>query len=140
MLAGYSVGGDLFARSMCAYWIHLQRHGTGFGRCAGVVEVNTFAEYTRSTAFQLSLTQRQVQSLLILADTGNASPYWNYVPYDCLARKGLVRWVGTDIRPKHNSLEITEAGELVVKLLRIAQFENLGSRQTVQPLCPGASL
>ena len=84
--------------------------------------MNPFAEYVRSSAFNLQLSRCQIDALLHLNKYGEPLRVRNLQSYDALASKGIVAWVGTDLRPKARPLRITAAGVQVIKLLEVAGY------------------
>lgn len=76
-----------------------------------------FAEYVRSGAFQLNLSERMVFVLLAECGMGAADERLNIHPYDALRRRGLLAF-------KHGEgFTPTPAGRKVAELLRIAGYE-----------------
>ena len=84
---------------------------------------NKFADYCRSAAFRVELSNRQIQTLLFISlrkHTLDGSLGADFRTYDALKRRGLIEWRGPDgdqIGPY-----LTPAGAAMVDLLRIAGF------------------
>lgn len=85
--------------------------------------MNTFAEYVRSSAFRMELSTNMIDALLVLYNTGKTIPHRNLQPYESLARRGLVEFVGTDLRRHDRSIRITPAGLLQVLELKLAGYD-----------------
>jgi len=82
--------------------------------------MNLFAEYSRSAAFRIELSERMVRILLYVAGIGPCDSSLNMQPYQALARRGLIEWRGEGM-DKHGPY-ITEAGTKLVELLQMAGY------------------
>lgn len=87
-----------------------------------------FGDYVRSTSFSLNLSRRQVEALLLIKKGGfglflQSRMDWGtsngVVQLVNLAQKGLIK------KPEQGNpgWELTEAGELVGKLLDLAEYK-----------------
>lgn len=86
--------------------------------------MKAFANYARSAAFRVELSPRMIDVLLSMS---SGKPYadgrLNIHPYSALARRGLIRWPLNEQGEPDGTPTVTEAGELVAQLLRLANFE-----------------
>lgn len=76
---------------------------------------NEFKNYVRESAFNLSLSKRQVNVILSLAGFGVEDERLNLHPYFALQRKGL-------IHHENRSWHLTKEGEIVCDLLVCAGY------------------
>jgi len=93
----------------------------------------SFKDYTRSTAFSISLSQTMVEALLFKWDMkrkGNGHlvflPIRNFIATDGgLLRRGLLKtaWREWEGRQVKNGTKITKEGEKLCELLVMAGFE-----------------
>ena len=84
---------------------------------------NRFADYSRSAAFRVELSHRQIQVLLFVAlreHTLDGSLGADFRTYHALVRRGLLEWRGPE-GDRHGPF-LTPAGAIMVDLLRVAGF------------------
>ncbi len=89
-----------------------------------------FAEYSRSQAFGLSLSLRQVQCLLFVSyvsDTPAANrklsyPHMHFGTYGSLCTKGLIEWRPSETCSGQEGPYVTRAGKLLCALLKEAGY------------------
>lgn len=76
---------------------------------------NQFAEYVRSGAFRLELSERMIHVLLAMTGKGCEDDRLNLHPYQALERRGLVS-------RESGKMEVTEAGRHVAEILILAGY------------------
>lgn len=106
--------------------------------------MNPFADYTRSTAFSLSLSAKMIDRILIRATVDDLAtrypwwtgPRWSSRPGDtgladftdstsnALARRGLIEWIECPCANGQAGAResLTPAGSALAELLRLAEF------------------
>lgn len=101
--------------------------------------MNAFRDYVTSTAFALTVSRRQIECLCQLDQYGES---WLFLTtFRALEHKGLAERVPTppSANPNHDrwgsTVRLTEAGRLVIPLLKLA-----GLYVQFPPLTPAADL
>lgn len=92
--------------------------------------MSEFAEYARSTAFNISLTQRMCQTLLVLRRGGLAGDSYSHWlnTLKALRDRGLVV-LNQSTDPKERGWKLTKPGELVAELVELAEFQIVSSTE-----------